>query len=158
MFRAPITSVGAGMAGSQGCLTSLQLMDRSLPFFVPPPSLLIQSSVARGFLILFLLREVPGFVGSWVSFVATLAMLAALSPASCILIYQTNNLWSLYMQALEEHTSQISVFGASGDQLQIPWEVNAQGCLSISWHRRFLTLSKQSISRCRYGLARNHKK
>jgi hypothetical protein len=29
------------------------------------------------------------------------------------------------MPEMEEHTG---VFGASGDQLQIPWEVNAQGC------------------------------
>ena len=73
----------------------------------------------------FLRREVLDLWGAWLSFLPTLAMVAALSPASCILIYQTNSLWSLYMSEMEEHTG---VFGASADQLQIHWEVNAQGC------------------------------
>jgi hypothetical protein len=43
------------------------------------------------------------------------------------MIYQTNKLLSLNMQVLKETTSPTSVFGVSGDQLQISWEVKAKG-------------------------------
>ena len=98
------------MAGSQGCLTSLQHLHRSLSFFVPPPSLLIQSSVARGFLMLFLLlREVTGFVGSWVELRCYASHAGCSIPGELHFDLPNKQLMVSVLQALEEHPAQIRV-------------------------------------------------